>query len=89
MKLDTAQVYRSLSGTSGVGMTEPAKDGTRYFALVGTLKNSSGSAMNRKAVAVTMVFDDKDTYAGKTLLFVFYRATMSGGSGMTARTGWL
>ena len=74
MTLDTAQVFRSLSGTSGVGMIEPAKDGTRYFALVGTLKNSSGASMNRKAVAVTMIFDERDTYAGK--IYVDYNGSL-------------
>ena len=63
-QVDKAQVYRSLAGSSGFGIIQPEQAGSKYFALVGTLKNTSGAEMNMSRVKVEMTFDGSNTYTG-------------------------
>ena len=74
IRLTEARLYRKLIGSGMNGYTEPAASGIRYFALVGTIKNNSGTPMNRGAVAVSMTFDQKNTYEGK--IYVDYAGSL-------------
>ncbi len=64
LQLDGAQIYRKMIGSSGFGLGQPEKAGAKYFALTGTLKNTSGAEMPVSRIKVEMTFDGKNTYTG-------------------------